>query len=175
MIVKIFEYKINNIISEILDFQVIIMNFNFQKARELMVENQLRPNKINNPIILELFNNIKKEDFLPEEIKKNSYNDLDTELKNLAKGMTIMELALHFKRKPSAISTRLHKIGMMDANFKIKEYETQEEYRIEQQIINGILDGCDPITGEMFQNQSCWKHPQILDDLKRWLVDEVEE
>ena len=56
------------------------MNFNFQKARELMVENQLRPNKINNPTILELFKNIKKEDFLPEEIKKNSYNDLDSEL-----------------------------------------------------------------------------------------------
>ena len=56
------------------------MNFNFQKARELMVENQLRPNKINNPTILELFKNIKKEDFLPEQIKKNSYNDLDAEL-----------------------------------------------------------------------------------------------
>jgi protein-L-isoaspartate(D-aspartate) O-methyltransferase len=80
MIVKIFEYKINNIISEILDFQVIIMNFNFQKARELMVENQLRPNKINDPTILELFKSIKKEDFLPEKIKKYSYNDLDTQL-----------------------------------------------------------------------------------------------
>ena len=56
------------------------MNFNFQKARELMVENQLRPNKINNPTILELFKNIKKEDFLPEQIKKNSYNDSDAEL-----------------------------------------------------------------------------------------------
>ena len=56
------------------------MNFNFQKARELMVENQLRPNKINNPVILELFKNIKKEDFLPEKIKKNSYNDLDAPL-----------------------------------------------------------------------------------------------
>ena len=56
------------------------MNFNFQKARELMVENQLRPNKINNPTILELFKNIKKEDFLPEQIKKNAYNDLDSQL-----------------------------------------------------------------------------------------------
>ena len=40
-----------------------------------------------------------------------------------------------------------------------------------QQIMNGILNGCDPITGEMFENQSCWKHPQISDDLKRWLTD----
>ena len=53
---------------------------NFEKARILMVENQLRPNKINNPVILELFKNIKKEDFLPEQIKKNSYNDLDAQL-----------------------------------------------------------------------------------------------
>ena len=56
------------------------MNFNFQKARELMVKNQLRPNKINDLTILELFKNVKKEDFLPEQIKKNSYNDLDAQL-----------------------------------------------------------------------------------------------
>ena len=56
------------------------MNFNFQKARELMVENQLRPNKINNPIILELFKNIKKEDFLHEQIKKKSYKDLNSKI-----------------------------------------------------------------------------------------------
>ena len=37
-------------------------------------------------------------------------DDLDTELVNLAKGMTIEELALHFKRKPSAIRIRLNKI-----------------------------------------------------------------
>ena len=56
------------------------MNFNFEKARELMVVNQLRPNKIDDPVILELFSRIKKEDFLPENIKKNSYNDLDAHL-----------------------------------------------------------------------------------------------
>ena len=31
------------------------MNFNYQKARDLMVENQLRPNKIKDPLILNLF------------------------------------------------------------------------------------------------------------------------
>ena len=44
---------------------------NFQRARNMMVENQLRPNKINDKNILKLFNNIKKEDFLYEEIKEN--------------------------------------------------------------------------------------------------------
>jgi len=56
------------------------MNFDFQKARELMIINQLRPNKIIDPILLELFNKIKKEDFLPDNIKINSYNDSDANL-----------------------------------------------------------------------------------------------
>ena len=32
------------------------MNFDFQKAREMMVDNQLRPNKIKDHAILDLFN-----------------------------------------------------------------------------------------------------------------------
>ena len=70
----------NDIIKEYLDFHIIVMNFNFEKARELMIVNQLRPNKIDNPVVLELFSRIKKEYFLPENIKKNSYNDLDAHL-----------------------------------------------------------------------------------------------
>ena len=38
------------------------MNFDFAKARNLMVENQLRPNKIKNPIILNLFKHTKKQE-----------------------------------------------------------------------------------------------------------------
>ena len=51
------------------------MNFNYQIARELMVENQLRPNKITDPIILDLFKRTKKEDFLSETIKAISYSN----------------------------------------------------------------------------------------------------
>ena len=53
------------------------MNFNFQKSRQFMVENQLRPNKINNPAILELFSSIKKEIFLRESQQNVAYSDLD--------------------------------------------------------------------------------------------------
>lgn len=56
------------------------MNFNYQKARDLMVENQLRPNKINDPVILELFKAMPKENFLPNEIKDQPYSDLDITL-----------------------------------------------------------------------------------------------
>ena len=54
------------------------MNLNFKKARDLMVKNQLRPNKINDQVILDLFKNTKKEDFLSiENVKGISYSDLD--------------------------------------------------------------------------------------------------
>ena len=56
------------------------MNFNFQKARYMMVKNQLRPNKIKDHVILDLFKNIKKEDFLSEEMKGITYSDLDINL-----------------------------------------------------------------------------------------------
>lgn len=62
--------------------QLFIMNFDFQKARDMMVDNQLRPNKIKDHAILDLFKNTKKEDFLSEEIKGLSYSDLDINLDN---------------------------------------------------------------------------------------------
>ncbi len=56
------------------------MNFNYQKAREFMVENQLRPNKIKDKVVLDIFRNIPKEDFLPNEIKTFAYFDSDINL-----------------------------------------------------------------------------------------------
>ena len=53
------------------------MNFNFQKSRHFMVENQLRPNKINDQVILELFLDIEKESFLNENQQNIAYSDLD--------------------------------------------------------------------------------------------------
>ena len=56
------------------------MNLNFKKARDLMVKNQLLPNKINNHDILELFKNTKKENFLTENLKEISYSDIEINL-----------------------------------------------------------------------------------------------
>ena len=53
---------------------------NFEKARELMVENQLRPNKIKDPIVLDIFKNTKKEDFLSKNLKDISYTDNDIDI-----------------------------------------------------------------------------------------------
>jgi len=56
------------------------MNFNYQKARDLMVENQLRPNKIQDANILEIFKSVPKEIFLYEENRSSTYSDLDIHL-----------------------------------------------------------------------------------------------
>jgi len=56
------------------------MNFNYQKARDLMVENQLRPNKIQDANILEIFKAVPKEVFLHEENRAATYSDLDIHL-----------------------------------------------------------------------------------------------
>ena len=56
------------------------MKVDFKNARDLMVENQLRPYNIKDQLILDLFKNTKKEDFLSEEIKIIAYSDLNINL-----------------------------------------------------------------------------------------------
>jgi len=56
------------------------MIFNYKKARNLMVENQLRPNKIKDKIILDIFKNTPKEKYIPNNFQTLSYSDMDIEL-----------------------------------------------------------------------------------------------
>ena len=51
------------------------MNLNFEIARELMVLNQLKPNKISEQNILNIFKNTPKENFLPEKLRNICYSD----------------------------------------------------------------------------------------------------
>ena len=53
------------------------MNVNFNKARELMVENQLRPNKIKEEKILNLFRSVPKEIFVKRNHQPICYSDRD--------------------------------------------------------------------------------------------------
>ena len=74
------------------------MNFNYQKARDLMVENQLRPNKIKDPDILNLFKKIPKEVFLPENLESLMYSDMDIMLsphRGYLKNLHIAQLIKH--------------------------------------------------------------------------------
>ena len=58
------------------------MNFNYQKARDLMVENQLRPNKIKEIDILDIFKQTPKENFVPKEYSSLTYSDMDILIKS---------------------------------------------------------------------------------------------
>ncbi len=50
---------------------------NLQKNREMMIENQLRPNKITNNKILKVFDNISKENFISADKINICYSDQD--------------------------------------------------------------------------------------------------
>ena len=58
------------------------MNSNFEQARILMVKNQLRPNKIKEKVILDLFQSTPKENFVPEDFKTICYSDNNINILN---------------------------------------------------------------------------------------------
>ena len=59
-----------------------LMNINFDKNREVMIENQLRPNKITNIVILDIFNKVYKENFISEDKMNICYSDQDISVKD---------------------------------------------------------------------------------------------
>ena len=96
---------------------------------------------------------------------RNAYEpwteDLDQELLELSKSLTTKELALHFRRRTGAITSRLRKLDTGNMH-----YETI----LPIEIIVALIDGYDPLTGEIFGDDSIWRHPKIKDDLERWLA-----
>ena len=58
------------------------MNSNFEQSRILMVKNQLRPNKIKEKVILDLFQVTPKENFVPEYFKTICYSDKNINILN---------------------------------------------------------------------------------------------
>lgn len=74
------------------------MNINFEKNREVMIENQLRPNKITDKDILRVFNNVSKEKFITEDKVNICYSDQDILVKDSRGYLKNLHLAqiLHF-------------------------------------------------------------------------------
>tara|TARA_B100000029_G_C17462511_1_gene919046 strand:- start:453 stop:1109 length:657 start_codon:yes stop_codon:yes gene_type:complete len=58
------------------------MNINFEKNREMMIENQLRPNKITDLDILNIFKAVSKENFITEDKINICYSDQDISIKD---------------------------------------------------------------------------------------------
>ena len=118
------------------------MNFNYQKARDLMVENQLRPNKIKDPILLNIFKKIPKEIFLPEEIKEIPYSDLDINiatnrgyLKNLHIAQLINNAEINKKHKVLHLGALTGYVTTILAHLSLEviAIETEEKLRIKLQ------------------------------------------
>ena len=83
---------------------------------------------------------------------------------------TIKNLVTAFKNNyPNFDESKFQHVIFSNKNYPKKMVLSSNNKN--QKIMNGILSGCDPITGEMFENQSCWRHPQISSDLKTWLTD----
>ena len=89
------------------------MNLEFKESRELMVENQLRPNKISNPTILNLFKYIKKEDFLREDLRTLSYNDSDIILDSNRGYLKNLQIAQLISYSDFSIEDKVLHIGGM--------------------------------------------------------------
>ena len=71
---------------------------NLEKNREVMIENQLRPNKITNNDVLQVFMSTSKEKFISEDKKTICYSDQDISIKDQRGYLKNLHLAqiLHF-------------------------------------------------------------------------------
>ena len=71
---------------------------NLEKNREVMIENQLRPNKITNSDVLQAFMNTSKEQFISEDKINICYSDQDISIKDRRGYLKNLHLAqiLHF-------------------------------------------------------------------------------
>ena len=74
------------------------MNINFDKNREVMIENQLRPNKITNNDVLQVFMSTSKEKFISEDKINICYSDQDISIKDQRGYLKNLHLAqiLHY-------------------------------------------------------------------------------
>lgn len=52
------------------------MNIDFDRARHVMVEQQVRPWEVIDPLVLDAFENIRREDFVPPRLRKLAFADV---------------------------------------------------------------------------------------------------
>ena len=89
----------------------------------------------------------------------------DKELENLSKTMSVPELADHFKRIEGGIRSRLLKLS---SSTSIEQNKNESKADI---FLDAILNGANPITGEILEEDSVWKHPKIIGDIQQFLKD----
>ena len=85
----------------------------------------------------------------------------DAELIELSESMSVAQLADHFKRIKGGIRARLSKHAMNNIDIPPES----------NKFFDAIIKGVDPFTGEFLEDDSVWKHPKIVSDIKKYLED----
>ena len=85
----------------------------------------------------------------------------DKELEDLSKTMSVPELADHFKRMEGGIRSRLLKLSL-------EQNKNESKADI---FLDAILNGANPGTREILEEDSVWKHPKIIGDIQQFLKD----
>ena len=121
------------------------MNINFEKNREMMIENQLRPNKITNIDILQVFNKVSKENFITEDKINICYSDQDISVKDARGYLKNLHLAqiLHFAdikkdEKVLHIGGLTGYLSVLIANLCKELYVTDNDDRFVEDIIKNF-------------------------------------
>ena len=118
---------------------------NFEKNREVMIENQLRPNKITNNNVLEAFLSTSKEKFISEDKINICYSDQDISIKDQRGYLKNLHLAqiLHFaeiknNEKVLHIGGLTGYLSVLIAKLCNKIYVTDNDQEFVENIINNF-------------------------------------
>ena len=118
---------------------------NLEKNREVMIENQLRPNKITNNDVLRVFMSTSKEKFISEDKKNICYSDQDISIKDKRGYLKNLHLAqiLHYaeiknNEKVLHIGGLTGYLSVLIAKLCNKIYVTDNDQEFVENIINNF-------------------------------------
>ena len=118
---------------------------NLEKNREVMIENQLRPNKITNNDVLQVFMSTSKEKFISEDKINICYSDQDISIKDQRGYLKNLHLAqiLHFaeiknNEKVLHIGGLTGYLSVLIAKLCNKIYVTDNDQEFLENIINNF-------------------------------------
>jgi len=118
---------------------------NLEKNREVMIENQLRPNKITNKDVLQVFMSTSKEKFISEDKINICYSDQDISIKDQRGYLKNLHLAqiLHYaeiknNEKVLHIGGLTGYLSVLIAKLCNKIYVTDNDQEFVEKIINNF-------------------------------------
>ena len=86
-----------------------------------------------------------------------------------AEDAQLLDLFLKEKLAPLQIAIELRRtLGSITSRLRLHGYLQTNNMGFVQQFATQISEGVNPITGEVLGEDSAWRHPKILEDLKRY-------